>query len=270
MLVYRFKVISEEYEDFSREICIQPAQTFLEFHSCLMETAELLPCEQASFFLTDKKYKKNREIGLNPVERQVKRYDEEMDEMVMVKVTPRLMKESKVKDFIEDPHQRLVYEYHGKEYFIFLLELVKIMQSDGVGIYPKCVKRIGEIPKKKETFIVSSREEKTKQSDLDEAILPGLDALSRLDGIEENDDELAEIEENLSDILFGDKKGDDQNQNEKEPEGKEEISTEANPEPSEDAGKEDLINGMERLDDYENIEDIEIKYAKFGNDSNDE
>ena len=270
MLVYRFKVISEEFEDFSREICIQPAQTFLEFHNCLMETAELLPCEQASFFLTDKKYKKNKEIGLNPVERQVKRYDEEMDEMVMVKFTPRLMKESKVKDFIEDPHQRLIYEYHGKEYFIFLLELVKIMQSDGEGIYPKCVKRVGEIPKKKETFIVSSTDDVAKQSDLDDAILPELDTLSKLDGIEENDDELADIEENLSDILFGDKKEDDQNQQEKEPEAKEKLSTEADPKPSEDVGNEDLIDGMERLDDYENIEDIEIKYAKFGNDSNNE
>jgi len=184
MLIYRFKVVSEEYEDFLREIYIQPAQTFLDFHSCLLETAELLPCEQASFFLTDKKHKKNREIGLNPVERQVKRYDPEMDEMVVVTFTPGLMKESKVKDFIEDPHQLLIYEYHGKEYFTFLIELVKIMQSDGEGIYPKCVKWVGEIPKKKETFLVGSTEEEAKRPDFGGELLPGPDALSKLDDIE--------------------------------------------------------------------------------------
>ncbi len=270
MLIYRFKVVSEEYEDFLREICIQPAQTFLEFHSCLLETAELLPCEQASFFLSDKKHKKNREIGLNPVKRQVKRYDQEMDEMVMVAFTPKLMKESRVKDFIEDPHQLLIYEYHGKEYFTFLIELVKIMQSDGEEIYPKCVKRVGEIPKKKETFLVSSTEEEAKRPDSGGDLLPGLDALSKLDGIEGSDAELAEIEENLNDILFGNKLEDDQNQEEKDPKLLDELTTEADPKVSEEENKEDFNEGMERLEDYENIEDIEVKFARLGNDTGDE
>ena len=269
MLIYRFKVVSEEYEEFLREICIQPAQTFFEFHSCILEAAELLPCEQASFFLTDKRYKKNREIGLNPVERQIKRYDEEMDEMVTVTIKPRLMKESKVKDFIEDPHQRLVYEYHGKEYFAFLIELVKIKQSDGEGSYPKCEKRIGEIPKKKETFLVNSIEKEAKLPDLSDELVPGLDALSKLDKLEESDIELADIEENLSEILFGKEQNDDQDQEQKKPELEEELTAEVDPKASEEKGLEDF-EGMERLDDYENLDDIEVKFAKFDNDNSDE
>ncbi len=269
MLIYRFKVVSEEHEDFLREICIQPGQTFLEFHGCILESAELLPCEQASFYLTDKKYKKTREIALDSVKRHVKRYDEEMDEMVTVTIIPKLMKESKVKDFIEDPHQRLIYEYHGKEFFAFLVELVKIKQSDEGRIYPICEKWVGEIPKKKETFLVNAEEEETKKGDLKKDLASGLDDLAKLDGIEESDAELANIEDNLSDILFGKKKGDDKEQEEKKPEI-EELIVEADSKAAEEPGKEDFSEGMERLDDYENIEDIEAKFAKSNNDRGDD
>ncbi|NQV02601.1 MAG: hypothetical protein HQ542_08150 [Bacteroidia bacterium] len=234
MLIYRFKVSSEEHEDFLREICIQPVQTFLEFHNCILESAELFPCDQASFFLTDKKNKKNREIVLSQVKRHVKRYDEEMDEMITVTISPKLMKQSKVKDFIEDPHQRLIYEYHGKEYFAFLIELVKIKQSDGERIYPRCDKWVGEIPKKKETFLVDSAEEETKQPNLGKELVPGLDALEKLDGLEESDAELADIENNLSDFLFGNKQKGDQEQVDPEPDPGKKLIPEEDPKVSEE------------------------------------
>ena len=100
MLIYRFKVISEEYEEFVREICIQPGQKFIDFYQIVLESAELIPAEQASFYLTDKKYKKDREISLNHIEKLVKRYDPEMDEMMMITIVPKLMKDAKLKDYI--------------------------------------------------------------------------------------------------------------------------------------------------------------------------
>ena len=269
MLIYRFKVVSEEHEDFLREICIQPAQTFLEFHSCILESAELLPCDQASFFLADKKFKKIREIVLEPVKRHVKRYDEEMEEMVTVTIKPKLMKESKVKDSIEDPHQRLIYEYHGKEFFSFLVELVKIKQSDGERNFPLCEKWIGEIPKKKETFLVDKEEKEIKEADLAKNIVPELDVLAKLDELEESDDELAEIEDNLADILFGKKKDGDQEKVEEKAELAD-IPLSPDPKATEESEKEDFSEGMERLDDYENIEDIEVKFAKSNTDTSDD
>ena len=58
MIIYRFRITSEEHENFLREIDIQPKQTFFDFHLAIVEAAELLHCERASFFPTDKKYKK--------------------------------------------------------------------------------------------------------------------------------------------------------------------------------------------------------------------
>jgi len=271
MLIYRFKITSEEHEDFLREICIQPSQTFADFHSCLMETAVLLPCGNASFFLTDNKQRKNREISLSPVEREVKRFDQELDEMVMETIVPVLMKNAKVKDFIEDPHQRLIYEYHGKEYFTFLVELVKIMKSDNEGFYPSCTKWEGEIPKKKET-LVADPEEKAEQSqpDLVKSVVTGIDALSKLEGIEENEEELAEIENNLSDILFGDSTEKNRDNLNKDP-VLSDVEVDDLDEDGEDKDdKEDFSDGMEHLEDIEDIENIEIKYSKSGDETNDE
>ena len=69
MLIYRFRITCEEHDGFLREIEIQPGQTFLDFHHILLDSAELLHCERASFFNMDKKYKKDKEISLKAEKR---------------------------------------------------------------------------------------------------------------------------------------------------------------------------------------------------------
>ncbi|TSA30618.1 MAG: hypothetical protein D4R67_00105 [Bacteroidetes bacterium] len=278
MLIYRFRINSEEHEEFIREICIQPGQRFIDFYHCLLESAELIPAEQASFYLTDKRYKKDREISLHPVEKQVKRYDPELDEMVPVTIVPKLMKDTRLKDFMEDPHQRMIFEYHGREYFTFLLELVKIMQSDDEGLYPKCVKWVGELPKKLEVPAPEIHEPKEiPLEDSIKSLIPSLDALVKLEGIEEDEEELAEIEDNLGAILFGE----DELKAEPPPAAPtlrkkvpavHEPSVEDIDEPQEEDEdeKEDFSDGMEHLEDYDDIENIGIDYNKLRDDSYDD
>src|SRR5512138_2056916 len=98
MLIYRFRIVSEDHEDFSMEIEIQPGQSFRDFHECIIESVELPPPDKASFYLTDKKYLKGTELSLKSYKKQVKRYDKELDEMVLETITPRLMKDSKIKN----------------------------------------------------------------------------------------------------------------------------------------------------------------------------
>ena len=280
MLIYRFKITSEDHDEFAREICIQPGQKFIDFYHCIIESAELIPAEQASFFLTDKKYKKDREISLNQIEKHIKRYDPELDEMIPVVLIPKLMKVTKLNAVIEDPHQRMLFEYHGKEYFTFLIELIKIVKTDDKDLYPKCVKWVGELPKKMEPLIIEDKKEKEhKESDLIASVIPDLDLLSKLNAIEEDEAELADIEKNLGELLFGDTK----KQNDAAPIGVK--LKKKSPPPldesvsifeDEEEGKvdedeaEDLSDGMEHLEDYDNIENIEIKYAKFSDDTDDE
>ncbi|MFC2102417.1 hypothetical protein ACFLS7_05440 [Bacteroidota bacterium] len=279
MLIYRFKVTSEEHDEFVREICIQPGQKFIDFYQMILESAELIPAEQASFYLTDKKYKKDREISLNRIEKQVKRYDPEMDEMMMVTIVPKLMKDSKLKDFIEDPHQRMIFEYHGREYFTFFVELLKVMQSDDEGLYPKCVKWVGELPKKALPIVSEETEQVEKiESELLKRVIPDLDALTKLEGIEEDESELADIEGNLSELLFGDDEKEAKSPppgvklNKKPKSVKDEVEDIFHDEEvvEDEDEKEDFSDGMDHLEDYENIENIEIKYSKFSEDGDDD
>lgn len=272
MLIYRFKITSEEHEEFSREICIQPGQKFIDFYQIILESAELIPAQQASFYLTDKKYKKDREITLHRMEKKVRRYDPEMDEMMTITIIPKLMKDAKLKDYIEDPHQRMIFEYHGREYFSFFIELLKIMHSDEEGLYPKCVKWIGDLPKKTEFFIEELKEEANEvKSDLLKRVIPNPELFAKLDGIEENEEELAHIEDHLSDILsplppVGPKLHKKPPVTPDEP-----VDIFPDEEEVEDEDeKEDFSEGMDHLEDYDNIENIEIKYAKFSDEIDDD
>ncbi len=279
MLIYRFKVTSEEHEEFLREICIQPGQKFIDFYQAILESAEMIPAEQASFYLTDKKYKKDREISLNRYEKQVRKYDSEMDEMVTIMVVPKLMKDSKVKDYIEDPHQRMIFEYHGREYFTFFIELLKIIHSDDEGLYPKCVKWVGELPKKPAPLISETPEEVEKPivPEFLKSLIPDLDILTKLDGMVEDDSELATIEDNLADILFGEDEKEvvpvaaGPKVKKKQPDVHNDPADIFSEEDVEDEDeKEDFSDGMDHLEDYDNIENIEIKYSKFSDDADDD
>ena len=186
MLIYRFRITSNELENFLREIEIQPNQTFQDFHTILMESVDLVHCERASFFLTDKKYIKDKEVTLKPEKIKVRKYDEDMDIVVTdVKVLP-LMKDSKIKNYIEDPHQKLIYEFHGKDYHSFFIELFKIVQSDGMLSYPRCNKRGGELPRKPEIPVAVAEEQTITKIVIPKIPLPKIETLAKLDHIEED------------------------------------------------------------------------------------
>ncbi len=264
MLIYRFKLTSVEHEEYTMEIEIQPGQTFRDFHECIIESSELLPPEKAFFYPTDKKNKKSTEISLKSYKKQEKKYDPELDEMVIVTSTPRLMKDSKIKNYIEDPHQRMIYEYYGASSFTFMIELFRIVQSGDLTIYPKCVKRSGELPKKiTPVLIPEPPKAETEKPAAPKVVLPPMDALSRLDDIEENEEELARIEEGLSELLG------------------EEVAMDAEPdEKGADTGVEEEVESMfgqeeedddriEHLEDLDDIENIEMKYSRYDSDPDD-
>jgi len=55
------------------------------------------------------------------------------------------MEKVKIKEVIDDPHQRLLYEYDFLNPKTFFLELTKILDADSNGGYPKCIKSVGKI-----------------------------------------------------------------------------------------------------------------------------
>jgi hypothetical protein len=62
--------------------------------------------------------------------------------------TPKMiMSESILSDFIDDPHQRLIYEYDFLNLKTFYIELLKTYEISSDDKYPQCVYASGELPK---------------------------------------------------------------------------------------------------------------------------
>lgn len=256
MLVYRFRLISEDIDNFTRDYDILPGQTFLDFHSVIMESMELTHCDRASFFMTDKKYKKDKEISLKIEKRQVRKYDDDLDEVVSQTITPPLMKKSKVKDFIEDPHQKMIYEFQGKEFHAFFIELFRIIQADNTFSYPRCVKRTGELPKPPEIPVQPVTEPPAPaRITVPKARVPKPEQLPKpVITEEEPDHELTAIENELEEIIG------------------EEAPVLAVEEVSHDDDEvftRDEEDEVEQIEDYEDLDNLESKYSGYDRESND-
>lgn len=147
MHVYRFRLLYEAQEEFLRDFDILSSQTFLDFHNTIKEAVELPGNELASFFVCDRNWRKKKEITLinmqngEPVEeddddrRGPKRERMQISEMDKVRI----------KDIIDDPHQRLLYEYDFLNPTTFYIELTRILEAGIKDQYPLCVKSEGKL-----------------------------------------------------------------------------------------------------------------------------
>jgi hypothetical protein len=256
MLIYLFRVTTDEQEDFLREIEIQPRQSFLDFHVIIMESSELLHCERASFFITDKRFRKEKEITLKTEKRQVRKYDEDMDQVITETVTMPVMKNSVLKNFIEDPHQKLIYEFQGKEHHSFYIDLFRILKSDGMPSYPRCVRQKGELPRKPLQPLPLPPKPELPVIPVPKIVIPKLENLSKLDNIVENEAELAAIDSELASAVDPDP-------------GLTFIIGEQVAEEPDEFSYGDEEETMEHLEDYEDIENLDGRYSGFDRDQDD-
>ncbi|HNY02490.1 MAG TPA: hypothetical protein PKG48_07885 [Bacteroidales bacterium] len=249
MLIYRFRVTCEEHDIFLREIEILPNQTFLDFHHILLESAELLHCERASFFMADKGYKKSREITLKAEKRQVRKYDEDLDQVVTETVSPPQMKTEKIKSYIEDPHQKMIYEFHGKDSFSFHIELYKIYASDTLESMPRCVKRSGELPKKVELPVTEAESTLIPKPPVPRKPVQKAPPALAFEDMVEDDEGLAAIENELEGIM--------KDAADLAPEA-ESAEKESDNAADDEAGQESFMFGeQESEDEFENLEHLE-------------
>ena len=264
MLIYRFRITCEEHDGFLREIEILPNQTFLDFHHIIIDSSELMHCERASFFMTDKKYKKDKEICLKSEKRQVRRYDDELDEIVTESIAPPLMKASKVKEFIEDPHQKMIYEFEGRDHFSFHIELFKIYPSDGLESFPRCIRRVAELPKKSEQPAPVPLAPHVPKVVVPKVPLPKIEALIKFDDIVEDDHELAAIESELGGLLAEDDDKPSFDTPEHEAGGDDDFSFEG-----QEGEDDEHDEKLDHLEDYEDIESLDKRLSGYDRETDD-
>lgn len=134
MALYRFRVTFEDHDEVSRDIEIRPTQTFADLHYAIHQAIGFDASKPASFYMSDDNWKKGKEITSREL-------TEEQSHIP-------LMNNSRLCDFIADPHQKIYYVFDLLGNWTFHIELIKIVpQADPLASYPQCVRTHGEAPK---------------------------------------------------------------------------------------------------------------------------
>jgi hypothetical protein len=132
-MIYRFTLISDEVDDFVREIQIDPEATFYDFHEAIVKSVGYTNDQMTSFFICDDDWEKEKEITLEEMDD-----NPEMDSWVM--------KDTTISELIEDEKQKLLYVFDymtERCFFIELSEIITGKEMKGA----KCTKKEGDAPK---------------------------------------------------------------------------------------------------------------------------
>lgn len=97
-MIYKIRVVSDEIDDFRRDIEIDSEATFLDLKDVICKSTGFDPGLMSSFFICDDNWGANVEITL-----------EDMDHDMMRDIY--LMKDTQLSEFIEDVGQKLLYTF---------------------------------------------------------------------------------------------------------------------------------------------------------------
>ena len=114
-MIYLFRIISNEDQEFYRDLVIEGSDTFLDFHSALQKDLGYDPSQLASFFITNEHWEKQQEITLIDM----------MQDPEQLAIT---MDQATLDEFITEETQRMIYVFDFFAERAFFIELLE--QSD--------------------------------------------------------------------------------------------------------------------------------------------
>lgn len=132
-MIFKFLILSDEVENFKREIQIDADATFLDLYDAIISCTGYSEKEMASFFLCDDKWRRKQEITLVEMDT----YSDE---------DSYIMEECVLSDYLEDEKQKLmfVFDYfNDRALYIELSELIPGKHLKTAA----CTLSMGEAPK---------------------------------------------------------------------------------------------------------------------------
>ena len=131
-MIFRFLILSDEVEDFRREIQIDGDASFLDLHHAIVKAVNFKEGEMSSFFICNDDWEKEQEITLV-----------EMD--TSSEEDSYTMEGSTLSDFLEDEKQKLMYVFDYLTERAFFMELREIIPGKHLES-AICTKSSGEAP----------------------------------------------------------------------------------------------------------------------------
>ena len=132
-MIYRFLLLSNESEDFVREVSIDSDATFFDLHNAILDSVGYTKDQITSFFLCEDGWEKSQEITLMDMGGGSSEFD------------MLVMDETSLRDYMEEEGQRLLYVYDSISDRMFFIELKEIVPSQYLDA-PQCTFSQGEAP----------------------------------------------------------------------------------------------------------------------------
>lgn len=131
-MIFTFRIVSDEVDNFKREIKIDASSTFLDFKNVLCESVGYDKEQLSSFFLCNRDWEKEKEISYADMGA-----DDDQDLW--------LMDDSELGDFIADEGQRLIYVFDYMTDRSFFIEMTNMEPGKNLKD-PVCSLSLGQAP----------------------------------------------------------------------------------------------------------------------------
>lgn len=178
MAILRFRIYWEDDDSIYRDVVIKHTHTFFDLHKVLLSCFEFDNKHKATFYRSNDKWQRGREISLE-------KYDK------AYKAEPLLMNETLVGSEIKDPNQKFIYVYDFNKNWTFMVEVINVNKEESAKTkYPGCIRSEGIAPSQYGTkgLISEKLAEIEEKYDINpEALLTGFS--------EEGDDDVADEKE---------------------------------------------------------------------------
>ena len=156
-MVYTFRLVSDEVDNFRREIQIDSEATFLKLRDAICESVGYDKNALSSFYICDEDWEREQEISL-----------EDMDSDSSQDVY--LMEETPLDEFVKDEGQRLVWVFDYMTERSFFIEMKKMLPYEHLQD-PLCTIKVGNPPEQTvefEDFDVKADSKSAAMSEFDE------------------------------------------------------------------------------------------------------
>lgn len=116
MAILKFRVYWEEEDAIYRDVMVKHTQLFSDFHQIILKAFEFDQKHDATFFRSNDKWQRGREISKEVYQKEYP-------------VAPLLMDETTIGSEIMDTNQHFIYLYDFNKAWTFLVELIQVIKN---------------------------------------------------------------------------------------------------------------------------------------------
>jgi hypothetical protein len=116
MAILKFRVYWEEEDAIYRDVLVKHTQHFSDFHQIILKAFEFDQKHEATFFRSNEKWQRGREISKEVYQKEYP-------------VAPLLMDETTIGSEIMDTNQHFIYLYDFNKSWTFLVELIQVIKN---------------------------------------------------------------------------------------------------------------------------------------------